>query len=359
MVAADRDRESDSEVEIITPPVRKRRRRNPAVVIDLVADCDAKDEDEKPELPVVHDWRGRRDRGLNLRGDHERNPNDGEGGEAAEHQAMAHAESESSDSESSEDIHSDWGTVDLPADEVVPDEHADLRRFRCHVRGCLKVFDTRQQRDEHVGLLHKESQEAFEIRSRVFAREKDRDGEIVMALADGVTRNRSAGWSFVRICAAFITALRVEQEVRGVPLRGMEQLVEAVYKAGAPARLEEGHENRHTSRKLLRGMFDRPPHFEKVDPTEGRAMVPLGRRVVSVVDGMVAASCSLEHWLANSEGSTGSAVRELVNSFHDEGDVSRFETGGNAWVGGVRCKLISLSVSYSSCPLAGCLMWSK
>ncbi|KAF4756056.1 hypothetical protein FOZ62_018946, partial [Perkinsus olseni] len=145
----------------------------------------------------------------------------------------------------------------------------------CHVRGCLKVFDSRHQRDEHVGLLHKESQEAFEIRSRVFAREKDRDGEIVMvagvpcpccgttvlvsrgALADGVTRNRSAGWSFVRICAAFITALRVEQE--------------AVYKAGAP-RLEEGHENRHTSRKLLRGMFDRPPHFEKVDPTEGRAM---------------------------------------------------------------------------------------
>ncbi|KAF4707167.1 hypothetical protein FOZ63_025171 [Perkinsus olseni] len=286
MVAADRD--SDSEVEIITPPVRKRRRLNRAVVIDLVADCDAKDEDEKPELPVAHDWRGRRDRGLNLRGDHERNPNDGEGGEAAEHQAMAHAESESSDSESSEDIHSDWGTVALPADEV---------------------FDSRHQRDEHVGLLHKESQEAFEIRSRVFAREKDRDGETVMvagvpcprpllryycpgfsrsgsttrkrlhpaleqALADGVTRNRSAGWSFVRICAAFITALRVEQEVRGVPLRGMEQLVEAVYKAGA-LRLEEGHENRHTSRKLLRGMFDRPPHFEKVDPTEGRAMVSL------------------------------------------------------------------------------------
>ncbi|KAF4756109.1 hypothetical protein FOZ63_007697 [Perkinsus olseni] len=293
MVAADRDRESDSEVEIITPPVRKRRRRNPAVVIDLVADCDAKDEDEKPELPVVHDWRGRRGQGLNLRGDHDRNPN----------------KSESSDSESSEDIHSDWGTVDLPADEVVPDEHEGLRRFRCHVRGCLKVFDTRQQRDEHVGLLHKESQEAFEIRSRVFAREKDRDGEIVMvagvpcprpllryycpgfsrsgstsrkrlhpaleqALADGVTRNRQAGWSFVRVCAAFITALRVEQEVRGVPLRGMEQLVEAVYKAGAP-RLEEGHENRHTSRKLLRGMFERPPHFEKVDPTEGRAMVSL------------------------------------------------------------------------------------
>lgn len=313
MVAPDSS-SGGSEVEVILAPGRKRRRRIDAtVVIDLEADCNEKleEEEDKPQFPEIHDWRERRHQGLNLR----ENPHGGKGkGSAARrqrHELIAYGDSESSDSASDDDIDSDWGELNLAAqyNGVVPADRPDLHTFRCPVRGCLKVFDFARERDEHVGLLHKESREAFEIRSRVFAKEVDEEGVTMMvagvrcprpllryycpgftkgntapltsfhpaleqAIADEVTRHRPLKWSLVRICAAFITALRVEQKIRGVPLRGMERLVNAVYKEGM-RRLEGGRESRHTSREALRGMFSRPPAFDKVQATEARAMVLL------------------------------------------------------------------------------------
>ncbi|KAF4677552.1 hypothetical protein FOL47_000940 [Perkinsus chesapeaki] len=271
------------------------------VVIDLVGEDEGvKAEGGNPQLPEIHDWRIGRHWGSNLRGK--------DGQRRGNHcQRRERSRSRSEETRASSDIDSEWGELNLAP--VEPGEFDDLRRFPCPVRRtCIRVFDTSRERDEHVGLFHRDSQEAFELRSRAFAKEVDQAGTpltvggvrcprpllryhcpgfsnggkvprsrlhpaLEQAISDEITHNRPGRWDLATVCGAFITAMRVEQKIKGVPLRGMEILIEAVYKAGAQrCPRAEGLDK---VRRTLKGLYRRSPLFLHVDQVEGRAMALL------------------------------------------------------------------------------------